>query len=148
MDLTHFYEPLKQLVGDYDLTERMAETARLYFNNNSINVNPFGSIFEAFVLAAVLVALLSYIIEVKVEKSSDYGLETRSDAEYQPYLHKLQKQVWQFDAWCAPFDLISDFAFQQVADLEQVADLQDAIEANGGINSFDYTGYSGLGYSD
>ena len=47
-----------------------------------------------------------------------------------------------------PFDLISDCAFQQVADLEQVADLQDAIEANGGINSFDYTGYSGLGYSD
>ena len=93
MDLTHFYEPLKQLVGDYDLTERMAETARLYFNNNSINVNPFGSIFEAFVLAAVLVALLSYIIEVKVEKSSDYGLETRSDAEYRPYIHKLRKQV-------------------------------------------------------
>merc|ERR1711992_326126 len=104
----------------------MVETARLYFNNNSINVNPFGSIFEALILAAVLVALLSYIIEVKVEKNSDYGLETRSDAKYQPYLQKLQKQV---------------------ADLEQVADLQDAIEANiGGINSFDYTGYSGLGY--
>merc|ERR1712088_27182 len=128
MDLTEFYEPLKQLVGDYDLTERMKEAARLYFNNNSINVNPFGSIFEAFILAAVLVALLSYIIEVKVEKNSDYGLETRSDAEYQPYLRKLQKQV---------------------SDLEQVADLQDAIGANGGgINSFDYIGYSGLGYSD
>ena len=93
MDLTDFYEPFKQLVGDYDLTERMKETARLYFNNNSINVNPFGSIFEAFILAAVLVALLSYIIEVKVEKNSDYGLETRSDAKYQPYLQKLQKQV-------------------------------------------------------
>ena len=93
MDLADFYEPLKQLVGDYDLTERMKETARLYFNNNSINVNPFGSIFEAFILAAVLVALLSYIIEVKVEKKSGYGLETRSDAEYQPYLRKLQKQV-------------------------------------------------------
>ena len=93
MDLTDFYEPFKQLVGDYDLTERMVETARLYFNNNSINVNPFGSIFEALILAAVLVALLSYIIEVKVEKNSDYGLETRSDAKYQPYLQKLQKQV-------------------------------------------------------
>ena len=93
MDLTDFYEPFKQLVGDYDLMERMEETARLYFNNNSINVNPFGSIFEALILAAVLVALLSYIIEVKVEKKSDYGLETRSDAEYQPYLRKLQKQV-------------------------------------------------------
>ena len=93
MDLTDFYEPFKQLVRDYDLMERMEETARLYFNNNSINVNPFGSIFEAFILAAVLVALLSYIIEVKVEKKSDYGLETRSDAQYEPYLRKLQKQV-------------------------------------------------------
>merc|ERR1719464_1795704 len=120
---------LQQLVVDYDLTERMKETARLYFNNDSINVNPFGSIFESVILAAVLVALLSWIIEVKVEKKSDYGLETRSDAQYEPYLRKLQKQV---------------------SDLEQVADLQDAIEANGGgINSFDYNvGYSGLGYSD
>ena len=40
MDLTDFYEPFKQLVGDYDLMERMEETARLYFNNNSINVKP------------------------------------------------------------------------------------------------------------
>merc|ERR1712241_203973 len=106
--------PFKHLIDNYDLGDMLKETARLYFNNNSINVNPFGSIFEALILAAVLVALLSYIIEVKVEKNSDYGLETRSDAKYQPYLQKLQKQV---------------------ADLEQVADLQDAIEANiGGIN--------------
>ena len=95
MDLTDFYEPFKQLVGDYDLTERLKESARLYFNNNSINVNPFGSIFEAFILAVVLVALLSWIIEVKVEGKSDYGLQTRSDAEYQPYIRKLQRQVQQ-----------------------------------------------------
>ena len=147
MDLTDFYEPFKQLVGDYDLMERMEETARLYFNNNSINVNPFGSIFEALILAAVLVALLSYIIEVKVEKKSDYGLETRSDAQYEPYLRKLQKQV-RMTAWTLWPDQWQ--CFQQVSDLEQVADLQDAIEANGGgINSFDYNvGYSGLGYSD
>ena len=127
--------------------ERMEETARLYFNNNSINVNPFGSIFEALILAAVLVALLSYIIEVKVEKKSDYGLETRSDAQYEPYLRKLQKQV-RMTAWTLWPDQWQ--CFQQVSDLEQVADLQDAIEANGGgINSFDYNvGYSGLGYSD
>ena len=93
MDLTNYYEPFKQLVGDYDLTERLKESARLYFNNNSINVNPFGSIFEAFILAIVLVALLSWIIEVKVEGKSDYGLQTRSDAEYQPYIQKLQRQV-------------------------------------------------------
>ena len=84
---------IEQLVGDYDLTERMKETARLYFNNDSINVNPFGSIFESVILAAVLVALLSWIIEVKVEKKSDYGLETRSDAEYRPHINKLQRQV-------------------------------------------------------
>ena len=85
--------PFKHLIDNYDLGDMLKETARLYYNNNSINVNPFGSIFEAVVLAATLVALLSYIIEVKVEKSDDYGLETRSDAEYQPYIHKLQRQV-------------------------------------------------------
>ena len=85
--------PFKHLIDNYDLGDMLKETARLYYNNNSINVNPFGSIFEAVVLAATLVALLSYLIEVKVEKSDDYGLETRSDAEYQPYIHKLQRQV-------------------------------------------------------
>ena len=94
MDLTDYYAPFKQLVGDYDLTERLKESARLYFNNDSINVNPFGSIFESVVLAAVLVALLSWWIEVKLEsKDSDYGLETRSDAEYRPHILKLQRQV-------------------------------------------------------
>merc|ERR1711997_1168390 len=127
MDLTDYYAPFKQLVGDYDLTERLKESARLYFNNDSINVNPFGSTFESIVLAAVLVALLSWWIEVKLEKSSDYGLETRSDAEYRPHILKLQRQV---------------------SDLEQVAGLQDAIKERGGANSFDYVGYSGIGYSD
>ena len=98
MDLTDYYAPFKQLVGDYDLTERLKESARLYFNNDSINVNPFGSIFESIVLAAVLVALLSWWIEVKLEKSSDYGLETRSDAEYRPHILKLQRQVQKHDS--------------------------------------------------
>ena len=98
MDLTDYYAPFKQLVGDYDLTERLKESARLYFNNDSINVNPFGSIFESIVLAAVLVALLSWWIEVKLEKNSDYGLETRSDAEYRPHILKLQRQVQKHDS--------------------------------------------------
>ena len=93
MDLTNILAPFEDLLGDSVLSESLKETARLYFNNNSINVNPFGSMFEAFVLAAVLVALLSYLVEVKVEKSSDYGLETRSDSEYRPYINKLQRQV-------------------------------------------------------
>merc|ERR1712080_453142 len=83
MDLTYILAPFEDLLGDSALSESLKETARLYFNNNSINVNPFGSMFEAFVLAAVLVALLSYL-EVKVEKTSDYGLATRSDSEYRP----------------------------------------------------------------
>merc|ERR1711936_517643 len=102
--------PFKHLIDNYDLGDMLKETARLYYNNNSINVNPFGSIFEAVVLAATLVALLSYLIEVKVEKSDDYGLETRSDAEYQPYIHKLQRQVSQ---------------------LEEVADLQEVLDERG-----------------
>ena len=93
MELIDILAPFEDLLGDSVLSESLKETARLYFNNNSINVNPFGSIFEALILAAVLVALLSYIIEMKVEKNSDYGLETRSDVKYQPYLQKLQKQV-------------------------------------------------------
>merc|ERR1711881_3665 len=118
--------PFKHLIDNYDLGDMLKETARLYYNNNSINVNPFGSIFEAVVLAATLVALLSYLIEVKVEKSDEYGLETRSDAEYQPYIHKLQRQVSQ---------------------LEEVADLQEVLDERG-INSFDYNqGFSGIGYS-
>merc|ERR1712083_247180 len=116
MDLTNILAPFEDLLGDTALSESLKETARLYFNNNSINVNPFGSMFEAFVLAAVLVALLSYLVEVKVEKSSDYGLETRSDSEYRPYINKLQRQVSQ---------------------LEEVADLQDALDARG-VNHFDY----------
>merc|ERR1712088_159472 len=110
--------PFKHLIDNYDLGDMLKETARLYYNNNSIN--------EAVVLAATLVALLSYLIEVKVEKSDDYGLETRSDAEYQPYIHKLQRQVSQ---------------------LEEVADLQEVLDERG-INSFDYNqGFSGIGYS-
>ena len=97
MDLTNILAPFEDLLGDSVLSESLKETARLYFNNNSINVNPFGSMFEAFVLAAVLVALLSYLVEVKVEKSSDYGLATRSDSEYRPYINKLQRQVGQLD---------------------------------------------------
>ena len=93
MDLTDILAPFEDLLGDSALSESLKETARLYFNNNSINVNPFGSMFEAFVLAAVLVALLSYLVEVKVEKTSDYGLATRSDSEYRPYINKLQRQV-------------------------------------------------------
>ena len=93
MDLTDILTPFEDLLGDSALSESLKETARLYFNNNSINVNPFGSMFEAFVLAAVLVALLSYLVEVKVEKTSDYGLATRSDSEYRPYINKLQRQV-------------------------------------------------------
>ena len=93
MDLTNILAPFEDLLGDSVLSESLKETARLYFNNNSINVNPFGSTFEAFVLAAVLVALLSYLVKVKVEKSSDYSLATRSDSEYRPYINKLQRQV-------------------------------------------------------
>merc|ERR1712147_74213 len=114
MDLTDILTPFEDLLGDSALSESLKETARLYFNNNSINVNPFGSMFEAFVLAAVLVALLSYLVEV--EKTSDYGLATRSDSEYRPYINKLQRQVSQ---------------------LEEVTDLQDALDARG-VNHFDY----------
>merc|ERR1711953_1642473 len=116
MDLIDILAPFEDLLGDSVLSESLKETARTYFNNNSINVNPFGSMFEAFVLAAVLVALLSYLVEVKVEKSSDYSLATRSDSEYRPYINKLQRQVSQ---------------------LEEVADLQDALDARG-LNHFDY----------
>merc|ERR1712223_899373 len=111
MDLTNILAPFEDLLGDSVLSESLKETARLYFNDN-----PIGSMFEAFVLAAVLVALLSYLVEVKVEKSSDYGLATRSDSEYRPYINKLQRQVLQ---------------------LEEVADLQDALDARG-VNHFDY----------
>ena len=138
MDLTDILAPFEDLLGDSALSESLKETARLYFNNNSINVNPFGSMFEAFVLAAVLVALLSYLVEVKVEKTSDYGLATRSDSEYRPYINKLQRQVgrepsYQLDL--LPSNILS--CSYQVSQLEEVTDLQDALDARG-VNHFDY----------
>ena len=139
MDLTDILAPFEDLLGDSALSESLKETARLYFNNNSINVNPFGSMFEAFVLAAVLVALLSYLVEVKVEKSSDYGLETRSDSEYRPYINKLQRQVGHepsYQPHLLPIVVIL-LCSDQVSQLEEVADLQDALDARG-VNHFDY----------
>ena len=138
MDLTDILAPFEDLLGDSVLSESLKETARLYFNNNSINVNPFGSMFEAFVLAAVLVALLSYLVEVKVEKTSDYGLATRSDSEYRPYINNLQRQVgrepsYQLDL--LPSNILS--CSYQVSQLEEVTDLQDALAARG-VNHFDY----------